>query len=370
MNRKIKLAVVANSLDVNGISTVILNYCCNMSKELFDISIIAGSPIAEENRNKAENSGVKVIELPSRKKSSKLFYKSLYSSLKKGKYDMFHVHGNSATITIELFLAWICGIKTRIAHSHNTTCDNQKIHKLLYPAFSMLCTDRFACGKAAGRWLFRDKDFSVIPNGFITEKFVFDKDARRKIRQELNIEDKYVIGHMGRFNNQKNHPFLLEIFKQIAASNENAVLLLIGDGPDFDKVMELINAHPYKDRIIVYGTSNSPQLMYSVMDLFLFPSKYEGLPVVLLEAQICGLPCVISDVITDEVVLTDNVKMVSLNDSTAKWADAVDEFYRKNNTDSRSEFYSSNRDVISLYDIEKNVKDAESLYIKIDKRKK
>src|SRR5699024_6911180 len=125
------------------------------------------------------------------------------------KFDIVHVHGNSATMTAELFLAWLSKTHIRVAHSHNTTCSNLKIHNMLYPVFSLLYTSGFACSEAAGKWLFRDKMFTIIPNGFNTEKFIFNRKDRCVIREEQHIKGTdFVIGHIGRFNPQKNHEFL------------------------------------------------------------------------------------------------------------------------------------------------------------------
>lgn len=357
-NNKIKLAMLANDLNINGISTVVANYCMNMNLEKFDITVVAGAPIDNSYKQMFDKQGIHYVELPARKTSSKAFYKALFKEFKQTKYDIVHIHGNSATITVELLIAFLNGIKVRVAHSHNSTCDNMKIHKMLLPLFKILHTHGFACSDLAGKWLFGKKEFQVLPNGFYTERFRFDESIRNQQRDSLNLEDKYVIGHIGRFNNQKNHPFLLQVFEEVAKKREDAVLLLVGNGPNYDKVMQIIDNHPFKDRIILYGETSEAEKAYSAMDIFAFPSKYEGLGIVLLEAQINGLKCVSSDVVPSEVVLGENMVLLSLDDDIQKWADEI----INPATINRGSFYTQNEDKILEYDIQKNAKQLEEYY--------
>ncbi len=359
---KINLAMIADNLDVHGISIVIMNYCTKLNPDRFNISILAGAPINEEYRKTCSRLGINITELPSRKQSPKDFYKALYRELKANRYDIAHIHGNSATITIELFLAWLSKTKVRIAHSHNSTCSYMRAHKVLHPFFNMLYTHGFACSELAGKWLFGDKKFYVIPNGFETERFKFSRSGRDSIRRELGLsDDKFVLGHVGRFNDQKNHTFLLKIFRETARINPDAYLLLVGSGPDMDKIKALIQEHEYKDRIIVYGESNRTEDLYSAMDIFVFPSKHEGLGIVLIEAQISGLPCVASDAVPGEAMISHEFTFLPLENET-KWAEVIDG-YSKNISD-RGNRYSENESSIMKYDIVSNAEYVSDLYIK------
>lgn len=356
--QKIKVVMVANDLNINGISNVIMSYCSNLNLNEFEVTIMVGSPIADLYSFKCQELGVDIVELPTRKASPLAYYKALEKTLSKDKYDIFHIHGNSATITPELFLAWRNRVPVRIAHSHNTTCNNMRVHKLLLPVFNRLYTHGFSCGEMAGIWLFGDKVFTVMPNGFIPEKFRFNSSDREKTRKELNLADKYVIGHIGRFNSQKNHQFLLGIFEEAANLNDNAWLLLVGNGPDFDEINKLIQKHRYCDRIIVYGETNETARMYAGMDVLVMPSKYEGLPVALLEAQINGLRCVVSDVITREVQFGDILTYMSLKDSAKHWAN---EALKLSNED-RYALYDHYKEKIEKYDIRENARMIEKVY--------
>lgn len=360
--KKIKIVMILNNLDLNGISSVVMNYCTNINFNKFSVNILAGSLINPSYKNICENLGISIKELPSRKDSPEMFYNALFKELKRNNYDIAHIHGNSATITMELFLAWISGIKIRIAHIHNSTCNHMKINKLLIPLFNKLYTHGFACSTLAGNWLFKNKKYYVIPNGFDTTRFYFNLEYRKIIRKQLNLNDNnFLIGHVGRFNNQKNHPFLLKVFEQVAKKNSNVYLILVGNGPDFDKINQLINQHPYKNRIIVYGETTEIEKIYSAMDLFAFPSKYEGLGIVVLEAQISGLPCCISSSVPNDVIISDNINFIPINnDSIPLWCDKI-LYYTINNINRTIR----NKINIKKFDIKNNVEYLENLYFKL-----
>ena len=353
--------MIMNDFNMNGISMVVLNYCRHIDKDKYDVTILTGAPVAAPNAEECERLGITVKTLPSRKQSSAAFYKALFKELSGKKYDIAHVHGNSAMITPELFLAFVKGIKVRIAHSHNSTCDHMKMHKLLHPFFNLFHNHGFACSTLAGNWLFPGKSFDVIPNGFKVERFPFSAGLREKTRLSLGLSDKFVIGHVGRFNNQKNHPFLLEVFEKAAGENENACLLLVGSGPDYDKIKGMIDVHPFKERIILYGETAATEEVYNAMDIFVFPSKYEGLGIVLLEAQINGLPCVTSDVVPPEAILSETVCALPLDAGAAVWKDKILSMYEED----RAGVYTRNYDKFQQYNIQKNVRDLEAIYTKL-----
>ncbi len=361
-NKKISVAMVANDFQLNGISSVIMNYCTNINSDKFKITVIVGGEVARAHQEACDDIGISIIKLPNRKKSPLSFFKALKKTFKEEHFDIVHVHGVQSAIAVELFIAKLSGIKVRIAHSHNTTCRNIRLHKLMMNLFKRVYTGAFACGEMAGKWLFENGQFVVIPNGFVTEKFTFDSNIRAEIRKELALKNEPVIGHIGRFNQQKNQEYLLKIFECIAKENKKAVLLMVGTGPDFKEIKERVKSHPYKDRIILYGETSEPEKMYMAMDIFVFPSRYEGLPVSLLEAQISGLPCVVSDVITKEVKLCDNYKSLSINDRPQAWADVVLRNTSKWLNNSRTDFYTQNIEKIKSFDIKENVKLLERLY--------
>lgn len=339
--------MITNDLNNNGISSVVMNYCLNINHKSCHMSIICGNPVYSFYRELCFKFGIDLVELPERKKSAIRYYLSLFKELSPKKYDIAHIHGNSATITVELLIAKLRGIKVRIAHCHNSTCNNIWLHKMLLPLFKKLYTHGFACSSLAGDWLFGQGKYSVLPNGFNTDKFFYNEDKRREIRQELNLQGKFVIGTVARFNDQKNHPFLLKIFESVAAERADAYLLLVGGGPNLEMVKELIIKHPYRDRIIYYGETNRVEDLYNAFDVFVLPTKFEGFGIVFIEAQINGLPVVTSDRVPSEVNISNRTRFIALSDDVKEWKDAIlnAEIIDRNN------FFNKHRNEFSVYDI-------------------
>lgn len=359
-NGKIKVALITNHFAVMGISTVIMNYCKVLDSSVFELTIMAGSPVAEQYKKECEELSIRLVELPSRHEKSIAHYYRLWKTIKKQQYDIVHVHGNSSMMAIELLLAKGAGIKSRIAHSHNSVCQHRIIHKFLNPYFRKLYTIAIACSSLAGNWLFGKGNFEVLPNGLDLKRFIFSGNARKSVRTELEINGKLIIGHIGRFNSQKNQAYLLDIFERVAEKSIEAVLVLIGTGPDFDTIKKSAENHPYKERIFLLGEVDDTSVMYSAMDIFVFPSRYEGLPVVLLEAQISGLPCIVSDRVTKEVDF-GNINWQSIEESPIKWADAILSEHILSDSE-RTEYLEKHQQQAVKYEISKAVKQLESVY--------
>lgn len=322
-NNIVRVAHITKEFTLNGITSVVLNYTRKLDKSRFRVTIIAGSPVLDSLRDECIKNDIEIIEIPPKIESSKAYYASIWKILRKGKFDIIHVHGNSATITVELMMAWMLGIKVRIAHCHNSSCGHLKAHNLLLPLFLRLYSKGYACSTMAGRWLFGESPFDVLVNGFDTKSFLFDGTKREILRNELGLTGKFVIGNVAGFNDQKNHEYLLDIFEKVADRDKEAVLFLVGEGEMLDKILELIKVHPYKDRIIYYGPSCHVEDLYNLMDVFVLPSKYEGLGLVFLEAQINGLNCFASDQVPGEVNLNNQTTFLSLNKEPDSWATEI-----------------------------------------------
>ena len=209
--------------------------------------------------------------------------------------------------------AKLCRVPVRIAHSHNTTCQHKVFDRLLRPWMYGTYTHGIGCGKEAGKWLFGQRPHDVIKNGIDLEHFVYSEEAREAFRQKYHLEGKYVIGHVGRFTDQKNHDGILRIFQSVLKEKE-ATLLLVGDGPREAEVKALAKEMDLEEHIVFFGTTKDTAEVYSAMDVFLFPSKFEGVPLTLIEAQANGLPAVISDQISPEVVMTELITVMPLTE--------------------------------------------------------
>ena len=245
-------------------------------------------------------------------------------------YDAVHINTSSKNFLI-LKLAKKYKIPIRIAHSHNTGFQTQSKAQILMgnifkPLLKKYATHYFACSTLAGEWLFGKSNAKVkiIHNAVDYEKFKINTEKRNQIRQEFNIENKLVVGNVGRFTTQKNHAFLIDIFYEIYKKNNNAVLMLVGNGEKEQQIKQKVKKLGIQNCVLFMGYRSNVNELMQAMDMFLMPSLYEGLPVVAIEAQAAGLPCFMSkDVITEEVKIADNVKFISLEDSTEKWANEI-----------------------------------------------
>lgn len=361
---KISILMVANDMKMNGISSVIMNYTRNLNPELFEVCIAIGEPIEDVHLKELKNMGKKIWVLPNRKKNPIKFYIGLMKIFKAKIFDIIHVHGNSSTMAIELSIAKICGVKHRIAHSHNSTCGNMLRHNILKPWFDKVYTYKLACSTLAGDWIFGKSKFDVINNGFMVEKYRFESNKRTYYREKLNLNEKYVIGHVGRFNDQKNHPFLIKVFEKIAEKNKQAYLLLVGNGPNYNSIVDMISKSKYSNRIIVYGNSDDIAGLMSAMDIFLLPSKYEGLGIVLLEAQICGLPCITSEKVPKDTILGNNIKFLPIKSNDISiWSENVQ--MQIINDKEREDFYYEYFSNIEKFDITKCVYKLEKIYFNL-----
>ena len=229
--------------------------------------------------------------------------------------------------------AKLAGVNTVFFHSHNSSMDNENgIKKIIMDLFKKLIpiiSDyNLACSDLAAQFMFpsqilKEKKFTVIKNAIDVEKYRFSEEVRSEYRKKLNVENNLVIGHIGRFMPQKNHKFLIDIFSEIYKKRSDAILILIGNGELFDNIKQYVEKKQLSKVVRFYGTTNEVPQILQAMDCFLFPSFFEGLPVVGVEVQASGLPFVLTDTITKEVNFSDLVNYLSLEDEPEKWADCV-----------------------------------------------
>ncbi len=219
------------------------------------------------------------------------------------------------------------GIKTTIAHAHITSAERSLkglVKRFLRKKISKYADLRFACSTEAGKYLYGKNEFKIIPNAIEIARFKFNKNIRDKIRLQYKWDNKIVLGHVGRFNDQKNHKFLIEIFKRLLDINDQYYLCLCGDGENRQSIEKQISDMNLNDKVLLMGNIANVNELYQAFDLFLMPSLYEGLPVSGIEAQASGLNCIFSDTITHEVaLLPDKVKFISLSQSSDTWADII-----------------------------------------------
>ena len=256
-------------------------------------------------------------------------FNSIADIVKKGGYQIVHRHTGSAFGYYDLRAARKGGAKHLILHSHNNLAGKSLVHTGSKTLLSMPC-EKLACSEEAGQWLFgRNASFTVIRNAINCEAFRFSDSVRRDVRSELNVGNSLLVGHVGRFGEQKNHKQLLEIFRQLHRLEPDAVLALVGSGELFEETCALARQLGIEDHIRFLGDRDDVNRLMQAFDVFCLPSLYEGLPFSLVEAQTSGLSCIVSDRVPTECNITGSVSFVPLAADTSVWAERLLETAKK-----------------------------------------
>lgn len=238
-----------------------------------------------------------------------------------------HIHGNTAVGCLAARTARKAGIPQVIVHSHNDTCGNLRgkiLHIVSKRMIRGQMTRSFCCSDAAGAWMFgKGTNYTVFQNAIPLEKYRYSVEIAQQVRAEFGLENCKVIGHVGRMTQQKNHVFILKVFQKVYMEHPEARLLLIGDGKLREELGQTCKNLGISQAVIPLRESDCVERMMQAMDVFLFPSIWEGLGIVLVEAQAAGLPCVVSDIIQNEVRVTELVEALSLKEPLEKWAEYV-----------------------------------------------
>jgi glycosyltransferase involved in cell wall biosynthesis len=298
----IRVLQVVTIMNRGGLETMLMNYYRRMDRSRIQFDFMVHRQEKGHYDDEIVNMGGRIIRMPQiRPGNYQLYFKKLEGFFKTHKeYKVVHSHINENSSFV-LRAAKKHGIPCRIAHSHLSDLGlDIKLPFRLYARYSMkdYPNKYFACSRNAGKWL-------------------------KTVRKELGIQNELVIGHIGRFNKQKNHEFLIDIFRAVSEVNPDAILLLAGDGDLRRKIENKVNRLGLRSQVKFLGVRNDINSIMQAMDLFLFPSLFEGLPVVLVEAQAAGLKCIVADTITRECDITGRVEFLSLNEPPEKWANQV-----------------------------------------------
>ena len=329
------LQVLAN-LNINsGMTGVVMNYHRHIDRSRLQFDYVY---FVEQNRNYSQEIqalGGKIYKLPKPKLSLDFFREVSNFLGQHPEYHIIHCHPAWAPF----FYGWAAKgtqIDHVIAHSHSTRNGESAIgcfrNSFLRAMALPVVTDYFACSRAAGRVfpLVQPDRIQILENAINTRRFAFCPEIRKQVRQELNLsKDTILIGHIGRFEKQKNHYFLIRIFAAFHQRHPKAKLLLVGCGSLKEKIVKQIYSMGLEDAVVMLSNRNDVERLYAAMDLFVLPSLYEGLGMVLLEAQASGLGCVAADVVPPEAAVTENYSICSLKDSVNDWADAMERMLNK-----------------------------------------
>lgn len=341
----IRVCQVLHGIVGGGSEQVVLNYCSRMSDIHFDLLYqYDPNPQILERFNEA---GINCIQIPDKVHHPLKHLWTMFRIFRKGRYDVVHSHLDWFMNSYVCFLAMLAGVKKRIAHHHQAytaqepvkgsktrlvSPPNHLVKNFLCVLFRIPCklfaTHWLACGEAAaingwGKSAVKKGKVTILPNAIDPERFKFNEKQRNEVRARYGIsDDDFVVGHVGRFFPQKNHEFLIDIFAELHKQMANAKLLLLGKGPLQEHIQQKVEKLGLSRCVIFAGLQRDPASFYTAMDVFCFPSLWEGLPLTLVEAQYSGLPCVMSDAVPKETAITDNAFPLPIDD-VKPWCEKI-----------------------------------------------
>lgn len=332
-----KILYYLRALNIGGAETFVYNVLDKIDTDSFSIDVVLQS---DKNENKrlirlCEKKHITIHYTCPFEKNYFKSYGQLLKLVETNQYDIIHYHANSLINNIPLLVARKTGCRL-VVHSHNSSNNiggliGRSLHYLnrwILIHSNAVC---LSCSDKAGKWMFGNKPYSIINNGINLDTFKFDPNSRSSLRKELSIdEETFVWGHVSRFVQAKNHKFLIACFEAYNRVYPNAKLVLLGDGPLFDDV----KTSTKNENIVFLGSLQDTSKYYSMFDVMVFPSFFEGLPFVLVEAQASGLPILASDTITRLVDVSGSITYHSLNDGIDGWVESIPQ---KNCTDKRYE---------------------------------
>lgn len=361
----IRILHVFGRLDRGGAETMIMNLYRNIDRSKIQFDFIMHT---EDNCDYVEEIrilGGKIYSIP--KFTGKNFYDyirrwSIFFKQHK-EYKIVHGHMRS-TAAIYLKIAKRCGLIT-IAHSHSISSGkgvSAFVKNVMQIPIRFVSDYLFACSIEAGEWLFGKKSlynnkFYLLKNAIDIKQYTLDVEKGLKIREDFGIAEKFIVGHVGRFSYPKNHDFLIDIFNEIHKIDDNSVLMLVGEGELREEIQIKLSKLGLLQNVIFTGARDDVYNFFQAMDVFVFPSHYEGLGMVAIEAQAAGVPCIVADTIPKEIFVTNKIKELSLEDTPKKWAEII--------LDEKQNRYKDINDHSKLneYDVRKTVKWIEKFYL-------
>lgn len=345
--RKILVVITTGFVPWGGLTTVMMNYYRAMDKTGLQIDVVSCNTAPLALLEELNQNGSRYLQLSDRKKHTIRYVRDLCRILMHERYDVIHIHGNSATMLIELLPAWTLGIKKRIVHVHNTKNSHRLAHAVMKVPMNLLTSTRLAVSEKAGHYLYGSRKFKIMRNAIDTVRYEFKQDSRLKCREKWGISDSAcVIGTVGKMNEQKNQLFLIEVFSKVLDRIPDAKLLLVGDGKLRGKIEARIRALGIEDSCIIAGMQEEATDFLCAMDCFVFPSLYEGFGLALLEAQASGLYAVCSENVPKEARATDLCITKAL-DNQEGWVEQICSFQER-----LSQYERSVRSVAAVRQIE------------------
>lgn len=312
---------VVGTLGYAGVEVVVMNYYRHINREHIQFDFITYSSKPDRFDEEIEQLGGRIFRLPSRARPLE-YMKALYRVIRDNNYQTVHIHHSSASIVMDGMVACLCGVPVVIGHSHNTRCDVLWQHYLFKPLVNCFIKNRLACSVEAGKWVFGNRNVKILHNAIDAQRFRFNQEIRINIRKELGLTDELLVGFVGRLNPQKNPYRMLEIFAEVRKKQDNAHLLIVGDGGEREGMLQTCKELKILPSVHFLGQVTNVHELMMAMDVLLFPSVFEGLGLVVIEAQATDLPCVVSENVPAPD-LTGRLSVCRLEDENEVWANAI-----------------------------------------------
>lgn len=366
MKYPIRVLQVVTYMGRGGLETMLMNYYRHIDHSKVQFDYLTHREFDGDYDKEIKDLGGNVYHLSNLNPLSTSYKKSLNDFFENHpEYKIVHSHLDCMA-GIPLKYAKLNNVPIRIAHAHNSnqTKDLKYPLKLFYKRnIKKNANYLFACGDEAGKWMFNTDNFKVLNNAIDAKDYTFNMNIRNDKRKEFGIsDDSILVGHVGRFFPQKNHEFLIDIFNQFHKDHPNSYLMLVGEGELKVSIQDKVRTLGLEDFVIFTGLRSDVNDLLQAMDVFLFPSLYEGLPVSIIEAQAAGLPCLISDKVPIECKKTDLVYQLNLEDSLNVWSDKIYELSHITRRDTYEEIKQSG------FDIVENAKWLENFYVDLYKK--
>ncbi|MBR5498049.1 MAG: glycosyltransferase family 1 protein [Clostridia bacterium] len=362
MSQPLRVLHIVTYMGRGGLETMIMNYYRNIDRSKVQFDFLVHRDFKADYDDEIESLGGRIYRISQLNPFSISYYKELNKFFSENRYKIVHCHLDCMS-AIPLSVAKKFNIPVRIAHSHTSYQD--KNFKFIIKAFAKnfihkYATKLFACSEIAGKWMFGNHNYEIFNNAIDTKKYIYNQNIQSKVKSQFNLNNNFIIGHVGRFNPPKNHNFLIDIFFEVYKKDNTAKLVLVGSGDLQKNIENKVKNYGITNNVLFLGSRDDVHEILQAFDVFVFPSLYEGFPVTSVEAQAAGLSAVLSDAITKECKINDNVKFLSLNDAPKKWADEILKFkdYRKVSC--------SEKILKAGYDIIEKSKWLENYYLEMD----
>ncbi|NLK95224.1 MAG: glycosyltransferase family 1 protein [Clostridiales bacterium] len=320
-------------MDAAGLETLLMNIYRNIDREKVQFDFMLHRELGGFYDDEILKLGGKIYPgLPFNPLKHNKYMNSISKLLDEHKeeYRIIHAHNDYSMFTLRC--AKEIGIPIRIAHSHNSkpvfNLKKDIFRRYNNKHIKEYSTHLFACSRIAAEWVYGKEAYNrgqvkIIKNGIEPQRFIYNEEKRKEIRKSLGLKDELLIGHIGRFDKQKNHKFLIEVFNEVCKKNPNSKLLLIGKGDLEIEIRKQVQNLGIYDKVIFLGVVSNVNEYLQAMDVFLFPSLYEGLGIVVIEAQAAALKCIVSNAVPNEAMITDYMQVVPLAESAENWAEIL-----------------------------------------------